>query len=65
MNQVTNKTIKLVRALNMNNQADMLLATQQELQKCNFRDSTISEHTINMIYAEAALVRGIEPRDAF
>ena len=43
-----------VRMLDMNNQADMLLATQQELRKCNFRDNDISVHTINQVYANAA-----------
>jgi len=37
--------------LGMNNQAEMLLATPQELLKSNFRDNDISVHTINQVYA--------------
>lgn len=43
----------------------MLLATREELQKCNFRDNTISEHYINQVYAQAALIQGLGPRDAY
>ena len=56
---------KLVRMLDMNNKADMLLATPQELLKCNFRDNDISTHTINKVYADAAALNGLEPRNAY
>ena len=51
--------------LGMNNQAEMLLATPQELLKSNFRDNDISVHTINQVYAQAAETRGLQPRNAY
>ena len=45
--------------LGMNNQAEMLMATPQELQKSHFRDNDISQYTINQVYAQAAEIRGL------
>ena len=55
----------LIATLDMNNQADMLLATPQELLKINFRDSRISANSINRVYQEAAALRGLAPRSAY
>ena len=58
----------LVKCLDMNNKADMLLATREDLQKSRFRSSRssdISGNAINQIYAEAALCYGLQPRSAF
>lgn len=49
----------------MKNQADMLLATREDLEKTKTKDHDVSDHTINQIYAKAALLSGIEPRNAF
>jgi hypothetical protein len=55
----------LTKILDMRNKADLLLATREDLLKCKIRDSDISEHTINQVYAQAALYAGLEPRNAF
>jgi RecA/RadA recombinase len=49
----------------MKNQAEMLLATREDLEKCKTKVHDISEHTINMIYAESAEKYGIKPRNGF
>jgi len=41
----------LVKILDMSSQADMLLATREDLLKCRIRDSDISVHAINEVYA--------------
>ena len=43
----------------------MLLATATDLQKTSFRDNDISVHAINQYYAQAAVIRGLEPRNAY
>lgn len=55
----------LVRTLDMNSQADMLLATREDILKCKIRDSDISDHTINQVYEQAARNYGIMPQNAF
>lgn len=57
----------LLQLLDMNNQADMLLATREDLQKSRFRSRTkdISVNAINQVYAQAALNYGLQPRDAY
>lgn len=49
----------------MKNQAEMLLATREDLEKCKTKVHDISEHTINMIYAESAEKFGIKPKNGF
>jgi hypothetical protein len=56
---------ELVRMLDMNSQADMLLATREDILKCKIRDGDISDHTINHVYAQAAKNYGIQPKNAF
>ena len=63
--QLKNQMQGLVRVLDMNNQGDMLLATQPELQKCKYRNPTISENAINQVYAQAASIQNIVPTDAY
>lgn len=57
----------LVQMLDMNNQADMLLATREDLQKSRFRSRSndISVNAINHVYAQAALNYGLQPRNAY
>jgi hypothetical protein len=55
----------LSKILDMRNKADLLLATREDLLKCKIRDSDISEHTINQVYAQAAILSGLEPRNAY
>lgn len=43
----------------------MLLAPREELEKCKTKDHDVTDHTINQIYAKAALKAGIEPRNAY
>ena len=49
----------------MKNEAEMLLATREDLEKCKTKVHDISEHTINMIYAQSAEKVGIKPINAF
>ena len=56
---------KYVNFLDMKNAADLLLATWEDLEKCKLKVSDISDHTINMVYAESAAEFGIKPRNAF
>jgi hypothetical protein len=56
---------KFVNFLDMKNAADLLLATWEDLEKCKLKVSDISDHTINMVYAESASEFGIKPRNAF
>jgi predicted ATP-dependent serine protease len=56
---------KFVNFLDMKNAADLLLATREDLEKCKLKVSDISDHTINMVYAESAAEFGIKPRNAF
>ncbi len=49
----------------MKNFSEMLLATREDLEKCKTKDRDISDHSINKIYAQAAIEVGIEPRDGF
>jgi hypothetical protein len=51
--------------LDMKNQAELLLATREDLEKCKTKDHDITDMSINKIYAKAALNYGIEPRNAF
>ena len=55
----------LAKALDMRNKAELLLATREDLLKCKIRDSDISDHTINQVYASTAIHSGLEPRSAF
>lgn len=43
----------------------MLLATKEDLQKCKIKDPDITEHTIASVYAQAAILKGIEPRNCY
>ena len=56
---------KFVNYLDMKNEAEMLLATREDLEKCKTKVNDISDHTINMIYAESAEKLGIKPKNAF
>ena len=56
---------KYINYLDMKNEAEMLLATREDLEKTKTKVHDISEHTINMIYADAAHQVGIKPRNAF
>lgn len=56
---------KLYESLDMKNFSEMLLATREDLEKCKTKDHDISDHSINKIYARAAIIAGIEPKDAF
>jgi len=56
---------QFITYLDMKNSAEMLLATREDLEKCKTKLNDISEHTINMIYAESAEKFGIKPRNAF
>ena len=56
---------KYINYLDMKNEAEMLLATREDLEKTKTKVHDISEHTINTIYADAALQVGIKPRNAF
>ena len=55
----------LVRTLDMNNQADMLLATREDIQKCKIRDNDISDNTIHQVYTQASMNYGIQPQNGF
>ena len=48
---------KLIRILDFQNEADLLLATKEDLQKCKIKDKDITEHTITSVYAQAALLK--------
>ena len=52
-------------ALDMRTQADLLLATREDLEKCKLKVSDITDLAIDKLYAEAASHVGIQPRDAF
>ena len=56
---------KLIVTLDFQNEADLLTATKEDLQKCKIKDKDITEHTITSIFAQAALLKGIEPRNCF
>jgi len=56
---------KLIATLDFQNEADLLTATKEDLQKCKIKDKDITEHAITSIYAQAAFLRGIEPRNCF
>lgn len=56
---------KLYESLDMKNFSEMLLATREDLEKCKTKDHDISDHSINQIYAKAAVQMGIEPVDAY
>ncbi len=56
---------KLQKTLDMKSISDMLLATREDLEKCKTKDHDLSDHTINSTYAQAALVKGIEPINAY
>ena len=56
---------KLYESLDMKNFSEMLLATREDLEKCKTKDHDISDHAINKIYARAAVLGGVEPKDAF
>ena len=64
-NQSTVQMEVLVKTLDMNNQADLLLACREDLLKCKIRDTDISDHTINQVYAQAALNYGLQPKNVF
>jgi hypothetical protein len=49
----------------MRNKSELLLATREDLLKCKIRNSDVSEHTINQVYAQAAICTGLEPRNAY
>ena len=59
------KLEKLYESMDMKNFSEMLLATREDLEKCKTKDHDISDHAINKIYAQAAIQKGIEPKDAF
>lgn len=59
------KIEKLCESLDMKNASEMFLATREDLEKCKTKDHDISDHAINKIYAKAADLMGIQPRDAF
>ena len=50
---------KLITNLDFQNEADLLTATKEDLQKCKIKDKDITEHTITSIYAQAAALRDI------
>jgi RecA/RadA recombinase len=56
---------KLIRTLDFQNEADLLLATKEDLQKCKIKDKDITEHTITSVYAQAAILRQVEPKNCF
>lgn len=56
---------KLCQSLDMKNVSEMLLATREDLEKCKTKDHDISDHSINKVYAQAAINMGIEPIDAY
>ena len=56
---------KLYESLDMKSVSELLLATREDLEKCKTKDHDVSDHSINKIYARAAILQGIEPKDAF
>jgi RecA/RadA recombinase len=56
---------KYISYLDMKNEAELLLASREDLEKCKTKVHDISDHTINMIYADCAEKVGIKPRNAF
>ena len=56
---------KYISYLDMKNEAELLLASREDLEKCKTKVHDISDHTINMIYADCAEKQGIKPRNAF
>lgn len=56
---------RLMRVLDMKSISDMLLATREDLEKCKTKDHDVSDHTINSVYAKAAIERGIKPLNAY
>ena len=55
---------KLYESLDMKSVSDMVLAQKEDLEKCKTKDHDVSDHSINKIYALAAIQMGLEPRDA-
>lgn len=56
---------KFVSYLDMKHASDMLVASREDLEKCKLKVADISDHTINLIYAQTAAEMGIKPRNAF
>jgi len=56
---------KVCKVLDMRNLSELLLASREDLHKCKIKDNDVTEHTMNQVYAEAALSHGIEPKNAF
>ena len=56
---------KFVSYLDMKHASDMLVASREDLEKCKLKVQDISDHTINLIYAQTASEMGIKPRNAF
>lgn len=55
----------LQRTLDMNSFSDMLLATREDLEKSRSKNPELSESTFTHIYAQASLLKGIEPINAY
>lgn len=51
--------------LDLKNEAELLLASREDLEKCKTKVHDISDHSINMIYADCALKAGVKPRNGF
>jgi len=56
---------KYVTYLDMKHASDMLVASREDLEKCKLKVADISDHTINLVYAQTASEMGIKPRNAF
>ena len=56
---------KLVKTLDFQNQADLLCASREDLQKVKIKDQDITEHTIQSVYARAATLMGVDSKDCF
>jgi len=56
---------QLVKTLDMQNVADLLIASKEDLAKCKIKDNDISEHAINQVYTRVAHLHGVEPTNAF
>lgn len=56
---------ELMKILGVSSISEMLLATTEDLEKCKSKDSDVSDHTINSVYARAAIEKGIRPMNAY
>merc|ERR1711959_219440 len=60
-----NRMNDFAQVLDMKTQADLLLATREDLEKCKLKVQDITDLAIDKLYAEAAASIGVRPKNAF